>query len=156
MYELQGNFTDFFAPMMAVAANSTAPYCAVDIGASSGTQGEWVCTRPCVVHQLLFAVSLEAVVGTSTAPTVSFKKRPTPGSSSGQTTVGVLTIPDGTAVGKTVYKNVTPVAFSVGQSMQVSWTVGTGGTVAGQGNADLLADFSPEQPGNNSNMIASA
>ena len=154
-YVENGGFADFFAPMMAVAANDTKPACAIDIGASSGTHGEWVCIKPCSVQRLLFAVSLEAASGTTTAPTVVFKKRPTPGSSTSESTLGTLTIPSGTAIGVTVYKDITPVSFAVGQSIQVSWTIGVG-TPTGQGNADIEASYSPEYYGNNSNMLASS
>ena len=154
-YDIKDNRADFFEPMMAVAGNSTAPLCAIDIGASSGTHGEFVCVRPCLMREFLFAVTLEAAGGSSAAPTVVFKKRPTPGSSSGESTLATLTIPDGTAIGKVVYKRISPILMMPGQSIQVSWTIGIGSPM-GQGNASWVADYSPENEGNNSNMIASA
>ena len=154
-YPQFGNLLEFFRPAMAVAANDTKPLCAIDIGASSADHGEFVCIKPCTISQLLFTVSLEAASGTSVAPTVVFTKRPTPGSATGEAEIGVLTIPSGTAIGKTVYKQITPVNFAVGQSLQLAHTIGTG-TPTGQGDADVVASYSPEVPGNNSNMIASA
>lgn len=154
-YEKQGNFLDFFKPMIAVAGTSSIPLAAVDIGAASSTHGEWVCVRPCKVIRLQFLLTLEAAGGSSVAPTVVYKKRPTPGSSSGESTMGTLTIPHATAIGKTVYKDITPSEFAVGQSIQISWTIGTG-SPTGQGEAEILAISDADVPGNNSNMIASA
>lgn len=154
-YPRTGGFLAFFKPMIAVAGTSSIPLAAVDIGASSGTHGEWVCFRACTVKQLQFILTLEAASGTSVAPTVVYKKYLIPGSSSGAVTLGTLTVPTGTAIGKTVYKNITPVKMVVGQSIQITWTVGTG-TPTGMGEAELVAEADEEVPGNNSSMIASA
>lgn len=155
MYEQFGNMLQFFRPVMAVAGNDTKPLCAIDIGAASSDHGDFVCVRPCVVKTLLFAVTLEAASGTSVAPTVVFTKRITPGSASGGSAMGTLTIPTGTAIGKVVYKNITPVKFVIGDCIHLAWTVGTG-TPTGMGEADVFADLDPEVPANNSDMIASA
>ena len=154
-YVNQGNLLDFFRPKMAVAANDTKPLCAIDIGASSADHGEWVCIKPCTVTELLFTVSLEAASGTVTAPTVVFTKRPTPGSATNEAVMGTLIIPSGTAIGKTVYKRITPVSFAVGEAIELAHTIGSG-TPTGQGDADVIADYDVEVAGNNSNMIASA
>lgn len=154
-YDKFGNMLEYFRPVMTEAHNDTRPLCAMDIGAASGTHGEFICTRPCVVSKLMFALSIEAASGTTTAPTVVFGKRVTPGSDTGLVAMGTLTIPSGTALGKTVYKNITPVKFSVGDLIKLTWTIGVG-TPTGIGDADVLAAEDPEQPGNNSDMIASA
>jgi hypothetical protein len=148
-YAQSGGLLEFFQP------NGAGAIGVVDIGAASGTHGEYICIKPCSVKRLLFVVTDEAVVGTSTAPTVVFKKRPTPKSSSGQSTIGTLTIPDASAAGKVIYKEV-QVDFAVGDSIEISWTVGTGGSVAGQGVAAVEAFFDEEYVGNNSDMTASA
>lgn len=154
-YTQYGNFLDFFRPVMAVAGNATKPLCAIDIGASSADHGEWVCIRPCTVQKLIFNVTLEAAGGSSVAPQVVFTKRSAYGVSSGEAVIGTLTIPDGTAVGKTVIKNITPVKFEVGQSLEVSHVIGTG-SPTGMGDADIEASYSPENTGNNSNIVVSA
>ena len=128
---------------------------AIDIGASSGTAGEAYCVKPCYVRRIGFLLTEELAGGTSVAPTVVFKKNPTPLSSSGASTLGTLTIPDATAVGKLVYKDITPVAFTVGDALEVSWTVGTG-TPTGIGHAVWIVDEDPETAANCSDMIASA
>lgn len=154
-YPLQGNLLQFFRPVMAEAHNDTRPLCAVDIGAASGDHGDFICTRRCTVKTLLFALSLEAASGTVTAPTVVFTKRVTPGTASGGSAVGTLTVPSGTALGKTVYKNITPINFVVGDCIHIAWTVGSG-TPTGIGDADVYCELDPEIPGNESDMIASA
>lgn len=154
-YEYSGNFLDYFTPVMAVAANSTAPFATIDIGASSADAGEWVCMKPCSVIRAQFAITIEAASGTSVAPQVIFTKRTAYGVSSGEAVIATLTVPSGTAIGKTVYKDITPVAFVVGQTLELSHVIGTG-TPTGMGNADVVCVPDPEVPGNNSNMIASA
>jgi len=84
-----------------------------------------------------------------------FKKHPTPLSSSGSSTLCTLVIPDATAIGKTVYKAIAPVNMAVGDSIEISWTVGTG-TPTGMGFQSFICEDDPEVPANNSDMIASA
>lgn len=148
-YAQSGGLLEFFQP------DGSAVLDFVDIGEASAAHGEYVCVKPCSVKRLMFAVSDEAVVGSTTAPTVVFKKRPTPNSASGESTVGVLTIPHGTAIGKVLYKEV-QVDFAVGDSLQISWTVGVGGTPAGQGLASVEAFYDDENPANMTDMILSA
>ncbi len=156
-YVHAGGLLDFFAPDIPVGTISAGAsvLANVDIGASSAAQGDYVCVKPCNIKRLLFAVTNEAVVGTATAPTVVFKKYPTPNSTVSSSTIGTLTIPDATGIGKVIYKEV-DVAMAIGDGLHISWTVGTGGSVAGQGVASIEAYVDPEAPGNNSDMIASA
>jgi hypothetical protein len=128
----------------------------MDIGAASADHGELICVRPCVVTRIGFILSGEAASGTVTAPTVIFTKRPTPLSATNESAIGTLTIPSGTAIGKVVYKDLSaPVTLSVGDSVEVSHTVGSG-TPTGMGLYFFVCDDDPEHPGNNSDMIASA
>lgn len=139
------------------SADAAAPEIVIDIGSAGSNSGELSCIVPCEVHQLQFHVTDEAVVGTTTAPTVIFTKRPTPNSATSESVVATLTIPNGTAVGAVIYTELsTPIAFAVGDTMEISHTVGTGGTVAGQGIAAFVCAYSPEVPANNSDMTASA
>lgn len=155
MYEKYGNDMAFFKPNIPLAVTDSGVYQEMDIGASSADHGEVVCVRPCVVKQLLFIMTGEVAGGTSVAPTVIFTKRPTPLSSSGEAVIGTLTIPNATAVGKVVYKNITPVKFNVGDSVEISHTIGTG-TPTGQGHWAMVCEESPEEPGNNTDMVESA
>jgi hypothetical protein len=153
-YAQSGGLYDFFIPNVPFATTDAGVLKEVDIGAASGTAGEFICIKPCTVKRLGFMLSGEAASGTTTAPTVVFKKRPTPLSSSGQTTMGTLTIPSGTAIGKVVYKEI-EVDLAVGDSIQVTWTIGVG-TPTGMGFPFIEAFFDDEAPGNNSDMIVSA
>jgi hypothetical protein len=156
-YTHSGGLLDYFMPDIptGTATASQSVLGNLDIGASSSAPiGDYVCIKSCNVKRLQFIVTNEAVIGTATGPTVTFKKYPTPNSTASASTVGVLTIPDGTAIGKCVYKEV-DVAFAIGDGLHLSWTVGTGGSVAGQGVAALEAYSDPEAPANNSDMIVS-
>ena len=152
-YPQKGSHLAFFVPNIPVSLNAAEVLKEIDIGASSADLGELVCVRSCYVTQVGFAVTGEVVGGTATAPTVIFKKRPTPLSATSESTVGTLTIPDTTAVGKVIYENVTPVAFAVGDSMEISHTVGTGAPT-GMGCYYFICDEAPEVAGNNTDMVA--
>ena len=155
MYLQQGNHLNFFVPKIKVAEAAAEVLKVIDIGAASGDHGELICAKPCKVSQLLFVLTEEAASGKSTAPTVIFTKRPTPNSATNEAVMGTLTVPTGTAIGKCVYKNIDPVSFAVGDSMELSWTVGVG-TPTGIGVYAAICEESPELPANNSDMIASA
>jgi hypothetical protein len=155
MYTEQASHLAFFVPQIKVAENAAEVLKVMDIGASSADHGELICVRPCKVFRLQFTLTEEAASGTSVAPQVIFTKRPTPNSATGEAVVDNLIVPSGTAIGKTVYLDVEPVSFSVGQSMELSWVIGTG-TPTGIGVYSFLCLEDPEVPENNSNMIESA
>lgn len=155
MYTRESGLAAFFVPIITLAQNAAEVLKEIDIGASTGDHGDYLCIKSCKVKRLMFTLTSELAGGTSVAPIVTVTKRPTPLSASSASTVGTLTVPDATAVGKTVYKNVTPVDFAVGDSIHIAWTIGTG-TPTGQGVFSLTADEDPEQPANNSDMVASA
>ena len=154
-YDKKGNHLAYFVPIIPLSLNAAEVLKEIDIGATGADHGELLCVRSCRVVEVQFTLVGELAGGTTTAPTVLFKKRPTPLSATGESTVGTLTIPDATAIGKTVYKPVTPVAFAVGDSMELSHTVGVG-TPTGQGYYSFICEEDPEVAGNNSDMILSA
>lgn len=154
-YPRSANFLEFFQPLIPLAATEAGVLLEMDIGASSADHGEYICVKPCVFFRGQFTLTSELAGGTSVAPTVVFTKRPTPLSATGESVVCTLTVPDATAIGKTVYKDVAPVQFSVGDSLEISHTVGTG-TPTGIGVASVICQESPEQPASNSDMVASA
>ena len=145
----------FFQPIITLAQNAAEVLKEVDIGASSADHGELVCVKACKVYAAQFTLTSEVAGGTSVAPRVIFTKRVLPLSASGEAIVATVICPDATAVGKTVYKEFEPVAFAVGDSMEISHVVGTG-TPTGQGVYSFLCFEDPEQAANNSDMIASA
>ena len=69
--------------------------------------------------------------------------------------MGTLTIPDATAIGKVIYKDIDPVVLEVGQSMEIAHTIGTG-TPTGQGFWSVEVEAVEETAANESDMIASA
>jgi hypothetical protein len=154
-YTQQFGSDAFFRPLSLLAAATVVVQGEVDIGASSGDHGELICFRQCVVRRLAFCLTSEAASGTSVAPTVIFTKRPTPLSATAESVIGILTVPSGTAIGKVVYKDITPVSFAPGDSLEISWTVGTG-TPTGIGMWYVECNDDPESAGNQSDMIASA
>lgn len=155
-YPSAGNRHQFFEPIMDVAGTTTKPLCCVDIGAANGTHGEFVCVVPCVMRSAKFSVTAEAVVGTTTAPYVVLTKYGTPGAGGTASVIGTITVPTGAAIGKVYYKENLEVAFAVGDVVQVKWVIGTGGSVAGQGNVDWFCEYSPEIAGNNTDLAASS
>lgn len=155
-YDKKGNRLDYFEPIMDVAGTTTKPLCAVDIGAANATHGEFVCVRPCTMREAMFLVTAEAVVGTTTAPYVVLTKYTTPAAGGTATTIGTITVPTGTAVGAVVRKSSLSTSFAVGDVVQIKHVVGTGGSVAGQGNVDWLVEPNHELAANNSDISASS
>ena len=152
-YPSKGSHLNYFVPLITLAQNAAEVLKEVDIGASSADHGELVCIRSCMVVQCGFALTSEAASGTTTAPTVIFTKRPTPLSATGEAVVATVTVATGAAIGKVTYENNTPVTFAVGDSMEISHTIGTG-TPTGQGLYYFVCDEDPEVAGNNSDMVA--
>lgn len=155
-YPYAHNRLAFFEPIMAIAGTTTAPLSPVDIGASNGTHGEFVCVQPCVMREAKFTVTLENVVGTTTAPYVVLTKYTTPGAGGTSSAVATITVPTGATIGKSYYKSDLAVAFAVGDVVQIKWVIGTGGSAAGQGNVDWKCEASSEVVGNNADMVASS
>lgn len=109
----------------------------------------------CQVSQLLFAVS-NAIVSSGSV-VVTFKRRPTLNSSSGEVSIGSLTLPAGTAAGKVYYKVVSPVVCAAGEQIVIEVTTAAAGMgAAGNGQGFFNAQQDPETNANNSDMVASA
>lgn len=107
------------------------------------------------VNELFFVVST-AVVSSGNV-VLTFKRRPTIGSASGEVTIGTLNIPGGAAVGKCYYKRVTPVVCAVSEQIVVEvTTAAAGGGAAGNGMGFVRADSDPETEANNADLILSS
>lgn len=154
MYAQAGNHLNYFVPIIPLANNAAEVLKEMDIGGSSADHGELLCVKACIVKRCQFTLVGELAGGTSVAPIVYFKKRPTPLSATGESTVATLTIPDATAIGKTVYADA-EVRFAVGDSMELSHVIGTG-TPTGQGYYSFICFDMEQNAGNNSEMILSA
>ena len=124
-YPQSGGLLNFFSPIIPLATTDSGVLQEIDIGAASADHGELLCHTPCTLKRLQFTLTSEAASGTTTAPTVVFTKRPTPLSATGETSVGTVTVPSGGAIGATYYKEV-DVDFAVGDSLEISHTVGVG------------------------------
>lgn len=154
-YPQSGGLYDYFIPYIPAGSADSGVMAEINFASSAGTSGEYVCIKPCTLKFVGFVVVGAAVVGSSTAPTVVIVKRPTPLSSSAQSAVATLTIPNATAAGKSIYK-VVETDLAVGQTLQVAWTQAVGGTVAGKGHFWLEAFHDDESPANNANMSVTA
>lgn len=153
-YLESGSLLQYFAPNIPLATTDSGVLQEVDIGAASADHGEYVCFKACKVVRLAFALTGELAGGTTTAPTVVFTKRPTPLSATGETAVGTLTVPEATAVGKVVFKDIDGVSFNVGDSLEIAHTIGVG-TPTGQGHAYFECNHKPEDALNVADMVAS-
>lgn len=125
--------------------------------ASTGVFTEWIALKRFVVKRLECVVT--TLTATSTAnPVITFRLRPTIASSSSQSTIGTLTIPTGSAVGKVIYKDIQNLVVPVGYSVAIDLsTAGTDASAAaGAGICGFEAVPSPEDKANETNMVASA
>ncbi len=103
--------------------------------------------------QMLYARVTTSVVSTPTSAILTFYARPTIGSATSQLTLGTVAIPGGTAAGKTVYKAINPVLVPAGYQLVADVT--TAATASGAAVAIFGAAYSPEEPANEPNFIAS-
>ena len=105
----------------AVRPGSSAVLDADSTGAT-GVHGEYLVMKRLKVKRLMALVS--TVI--SGAAEVEFKRRPTPGSATGEVSLGTLSIPDTTAVGQMLYKDIDPVLLNAGEA--ISFEVSSAGT----------------------------
>lgn len=154
-YPQSGNLLNYFVPNIPLATTTAGVMREVDIGAASGDHGELLCVKACTINLLGFIMTGEVAGGTSVAPTVIFKKRPTPLSATDEATITTLTIPDATAVGSAIVDSDLAYDMAVGDSLEISWTVGTG-TPTGMGHWFGEASDKPEVIGNNTDVSETA
>lgn len=92
-----------------------------------------------------FAALVLAVPGT-TAPVIALKKRPTPGSATGESTIATLTIPTTSAIGQVYYKRGLNVELQPGDELVIDVT--TASVTTGTVTASAEMDQTPELPAN--------
>ncbi|WP_196300318.1 hypothetical protein, partial [Streptococcus pneumoniae] len=80
-----------YRPLALLAAATVVVDGEIDIGASSSTHGEVAFFRPCRITGFKILLTSELAGGSSVAPTVVFKKHPTPLSATGASTLCTLT-----------------------------------------------------------------
>lgn len=152
-YSNSGNLLQYFLPSIPVAGTLTKALTAVNTAAANGTLGEFICVVPCVVKALQATV-ITAVVNTSASAQIVFKKCTLPNAGGTVTSIGTLKIPDASTVGQTIYKDPVNITMSVGQVVEISWVIGTGGSVAGAAVPMMFCEYDPETEANNSLQIA--
>lgn len=154
-YVEAGGLSKYFVPNIPLATTTAGVMREMDIGAASADHGEYICIRPCVIKEAGFIMTGELAGGTSVAPLVLFKKRPTPLSATGETTVSTLTIPDTTAVGKAIVDTAVNTRMAIGDSIEISHVIGTG-TPTGLGHPFLNCSDCYEVIGNNDDVSETA
>lgn len=142
---------------LALAWGSNAYLTAANLAATAADWATIKVMHPIQVRRISFNVTTAVTAGTI-VPTVTVHSGPTQGSASGRVLLGTLTIPNGTAAGKVVYKELESVRVPAGYDLvfRVNVQATDGGTAAGAGFAGALIELDPEIPGNQTNMIASA
>jgi hypothetical protein len=153
-YENSGGLLNYFIPNIPLATTTAGVVREMDIGAASADHGEYICVKPCKIKRAGFIMVGELAGGTTTAPTVVFTKRPTPLSATGEAVAATVTIPDATAVGSAIYKDI-DVSFNVGDSVEISHTVGVG-TPTGIGFPFAECVDDSEVSANNTELTVSA
>lgn len=123
----------------------------VDVGSAAdplATARKAVGSQPVMIRGIWATVT---TAQTTAVNVLTFKYRPTPGSATGEATIGTLTITVG-AVGRQFYKDVTPYKAMPGGEIVVQSDGG------GEGNATLGYRQTPswEHPSNNSAQVESA
>lgn len=133
----------------------TGSHAAVDLTSAAVQSFAWSLQMNARVFRIQAKVTTATVSNVSIV--LTFRRRPTFASASGQSTLGTITIPTAIAANKVYYKDITPVNCDVGDQIVVEvTTAAAGGGAAGQAVCDYIADYDPESVANFSNFVASA
>lgn len=89
----------------------------------------------------LLVKTTTAIVSTG-GVVITFRRRPTYGSSSGQTVLGTVTVPGSAAANAVYYNDITPVNLSAGDQIVADCT--TAATTSGSAFAEVFVDLNPE------------
>lgn len=137
----------------AITRNSNAHDTAEVLTAAAATYGSYSVHSPISVKSFSFVVS--TAISDLTASVVRMTKV---SAANVTTAIASLTIPNGTAVKKAIYKDFAPVKIGVGEFLQLEHLTqgGLGGTPAGAGFYGFKAELLPEVMGNETNASASA
>jgi hypothetical protein len=154
-YPQSSGILSYFVPNIPLADATAGVMEEMDIGAASADHGEYICVKACTLRLAGFIMVGELAGGTSVAPTVVFTHRPTPLSATGEVVASTLTIPDATAIGSAIVDSDLAVEFAVGDSLEISHTIGTG-TPTGMGFPFAELEDSTEVVGNNSDLSETA
>lgn len=121
--------------------------------AAAATYGSYVAHIPILVSRFTFQVT--TAISDLTASVVRLTKVSAANVTSALTS---MTIPNGTAVQKLIYKDFSPVKIGVGDKLQMEHLTqgGLGGTPAGAGFYGVVAQLQPEVFANETNATVSA
>ena len=108
---------------------------AEDLTAAGAVYGEFKPARRVKIKRLMFLVTT-TVAADTTAPVVEFNKRILPKDATGEVLLGQLTIPDGTAAGTIIYKDIDPVEVGLADSIALEHVTqaADSGVAAGAGS----------------------
>jgi len=137
--------------------SSAAAQTALSLVGGVADYASWYAGEQFILTRLMIIVS--TTTATSTAnPVVTFYARPTFGSTTGQISIGTITVPTGTAAGAILYKNVESVKIPPGYTLTARLTTqGTDASAAAGAGFVMFKGFvAPEDPRNVSLMVASA
>ena len=138
--------------MGAIIPKSTAIFTAEDLSAANAVYGGYLVMKQCRIKRFTFYVT--TAINTVTPPQVVIKRRPTYNSATGEITLGTIIIPNGTAAGKVMVKDISPVTLFPGDEISFEQTVQAG--TAGGGFYGFEIEDDPEYVLNQSNMIVTA
>ncbi len=141
----------------ALVPSSNAFLTACNLAAAAGDYGLLYAGEQVVITRIM-AIVTTTMVADVTAPVLTFYARPTFGTTTGQVTIGTLTVPDLTAAGKILYKNIESAKIPQGYTIAVnrSTQASSSGTAAGACLVMLKSFVAVEDPRNVTLMIASA
>jgi hypothetical protein len=121
---------------------------------TTGIKGANTCLpiyRPWLITGVAVTITT-AITVTSAIATVKY--RPTPGSATGEVSLGTITLPvTGSAIGKQYWKKLTPYRALPGGELVLDVTQAA---TAGAGVVGLICGETTEIPGNVTNMVESA
>lgn len=136
---------------------SLAPSAVGELDVSTGTVLVYFVAPMRMKIKQCQAMVSTALVSTG-AVALTFYRRPTHGSTSGEVSLAALTVPAATAVGITIYKNLSldgsTVSVNAGEEIVVKLT--TAATTSGKVICNFVADEDPEVDLNQANLVASA
>lgn len=140
----------------ALVRKSNALDTAEVVSAAAAVYGGYLVTKSCRIKRIMFYVTT-AIAADVTAPVVEVNRRPTYNSASGEILLGQLTLPDGTAAGAVVYKDIEPVQLFPGDELSFEHvTQGVDGSAAaGAGFYAVELCDDPEEAANCSKMLES-
>jgi len=140
----------------AVIRRSNAFDTAEVLTAAAAVYGGLIMTKKVAIKRLMFVVTTVVASSTQNA-VVEFNRRPTIGSATNEVLLGNLTIPNGTAVGTILYKDIDPVIIDAGEELSFEQTVqATDASAAtGQGFYSFDCVAMAEVAGNEVHMLKS-